>query len=479
MQNFDWTVLYPEIWVLSMTSIILLLGLFLSQTSRVVTYLLSQITVVGAVFLSINLLEREAYSAFHNLLYIDPLASFLKVVMCLAAFFVFFYSKRYIFEERVYRHEYFALCLFSLLGMMLLVSSRNFLSLYLSIELMILPLYALITIVRDDTTAPEAAMKYFVTGGLSSGLFLYGISFLYGVSGTFDMNVIAEILSNQTEMNTLILLGMGLVLVGLLFKFGAVPFHMWLPDVYQGSPICVTLFIGTIPKVAALGFAIRLLMDAFIGLEYYWQQVVTILGILSLSIGHVIAIAQTNLKRLLAYSTIAHVGFVLLALLTQTELGLAAALDYTVIYVVMGLGAFGIITLLSHQGFEVEEINHLRGLASRCPWVATIMMFMLFSLAGIPPFAGFFAKFFVLEALVSSGHLGLAIFSVIMTVVGAFYYLRLIRVMYFSRPNAGPNPYQSLTASNTLMLSLNGLMVLAMGFFPGPLFDVCLAVITN
>ncbi|HEV2524682.1 MAG TPA: NADH-quinone oxidoreductase subunit NuoN [Gammaproteobacteria bacterium] len=479
MQFSELTNVLPEIWLLAMSVLILLVDLFVSRWSKEITYVLTQVALIGILFFTANLIGEVPKTLFHQMFVVDDIANVLKFSIALIGFFVFLYSKQFVFGSPTYKSEYFVLCLFSIFGMMVLISARSFLTLYLGIELFALPLYALIPIVKKDSVAPEAAMKYFVMGALASGLLLYGISLLYGVTGSFQLQEIASALAQQMQHpRPALLFGLVFVLVGLAFKFGAVPFHLWLPDVYQGAPLSVTLFIGTLPKLAAFGFAIRLLVDTFMPFALYWQPILVVMSVLSLTIGNVVAIAQTNLKRMLAYSTIAHIGFLFLGLLAGPESGFAAALDYVMIYTLMALGAFGLMTVLSSQGFEAENIADFRGLGVRNPWLAFLMMMVFFSLAGIPPFAGFYAKLLVLNALVNAGYVWLAVFAVLLTVVGAYYYLRVIRVMFFDAPE-GNNLLQPVSALPVVALSFNGLAILALGIFPAPLFNLCLSVLPN
>ncbi len=477
MQLSELTSVLPEIWLLAMSVLILLVDLFVSRWSKEITYYLTQIALIGILFFTVHLIGEAPKTLFNQMFVVDDIANVLKFSIALVGFFVFLYSRQFVFGSPTYKSEYFVLCLFSIFGMMVLISARSFLTLYLGIELFALPLYALISIVKKDSVAPEAAMKYFVMGALASGLLLYGISLLYGVTGSFQLQTVAAALAQQMQHpHPALLFGLVFVLVGLAFKFGAVPFHLWLPDVYQGAPLSVTLFIGTLPKLAAFGFAVRLLIDTFMPFALYWQPILVIMSVLSLTIGNVVAIAQTNLKRMLAYSTIAHMGFLFLGLLAGPESGFAAALDYVIIYALMALGAFGIMTVLSAQGFEAENIADFRGLGVRNPWLAFLMMMVLFSLAGIPPFAGFYAKLLVLNALVNAGYLWLAVFAVLLTVVGAYYYLRVIRVMFFDAPEEN-DFLQPVSAIPFAALSFNGLAILGLGIFPAPLFNLCLSVL--
>jgi NADH-quinone oxidoreductase subunit N len=477
MRLLDLSYIYPEIWFVFMISFILIMNLYTAARSKWITYALCQITLVGALLFIGKPIGKKAIMLFYNTFIMDDVGNLLKFLICLIGFFVFFYARKYIFERQPYRSEYFILCLFSIFGMMVLVSAQSFLGLYLGIELLVLPLYALITIVKEDFVAPEAAMKYFVMGALASGMLLYGVSLLYGVTGSFEMQSIAKMLAFQsTKPHPALLFGLVFILVGLAFKFGAVPFHLWLPDVYEGSPMAVVLFIGTLPKLAAFGLSIRLLVDTFAAFNEHWQPLIMIMAILSLGLGNIVAIVQKNLKRMLAFSAIAHVGFLLLGLLAGPTVGFAPALNYMLIYVLMSLGVFAIMTALSYQAFEAENIQDFRGLSAHNPWMAFLMMMLLLSLAGIPPFAGFYAKLFVLDALMSAGYVKLAVYAVLLTVVGAFYYLRIIRVMFFESL-VEPNHYRAISRPDVVVLSLSGLAILALGIFPVPLLNLCTTVL--
>jgi NADH-quinone oxidoreductase subunit N len=367
--------------------------------------------------------------------------------------------------------------LFSILGCFILVSSLNFLTLYLGLELVTLPLMALIPIVRKSTMASEAAMKYFVMSAMASGMFLFGVSLLYGVTKSFDVIAInAAIRTHGIAPEMSLLFGMMFILVGVGFKLGAVPFHMWIPDVYQGSPTSVTLYISTIPKLAGFGLAIRVLIQVFPALHSYWQQIIMIMAVLSLIIGNFAAISQQNFKRLLGYSTISHIGFVLLGLLAGPEAGFASALFYILTYAIMSLAAFGIIIALSHKGFEAENIDDFKGLASQEPWLAFLMMIVMLSFTGIPPLVGFYAKFWVLDALIKAGFVKLAILAVLITVISAYYYLRVVKLMYFDKTERHDLQVQ-FTGSEWTVLSINCLTILLLGIFPAGLFNICANVL--
>lgn len=479
MWTEEWPKLLPEIWVVSMASLILIVDQFIPRWSKWISYFLSQFTLIVACILSIQLLGTKITTAFYNMFILDDIGTVLKLAIYIIGVFVLMYSQKYIIDHKAFRGEYFVLCLFSIFGMMVLVSSASFLTLYLGIELLALPLYALITMIKEDKVSPEASMKYFVMGALASGMLLYGISLLYGVTGSFEMQEISNQLSMQPKHapQMALLFALVFVLVGLAFKFAAVPFHMWLPDVYQGAAMPVTLFIATLPKIAAFGFAIRLFVNTFPAFDPHWQQLMMVMAILSLILGNVAAIAQSNLKRMLAYSTIAHIGFVFLGLLAGPEAGFASAMNYVLIYALMALGTFGIMSALSYQGFEAENIEDFKGLASKAPWTAFLMMLLMFSLAGVPPLAGFYAKFLILNALVQAGYIWLAVLTVLLTVIGAFYYLRVVKVMFFDKPQESIH-LPEISNSGIAVMSINGLTLLVLGIFPSPLLNLCLIVTT-
>ncbi len=488
LSSHEFYLVVPEIWIAAMASLILIVDLYLTEKTRWITYFLSQITLIGAFYFTWVLWGQGPKTAFYETFILDNIGTLLKMVIFVFGFFVFMYSRKYLEEHNSNRGEYFVLCLFSILGMMVLVSARSFLTLYLGLELFALPLYALVAFVRVETlsrglsqvlsheTGAEAAMKYFIMGAMASGMLLYGVSLLYGVTGSFGIAEISSFLTQETEVPLAVLFGLMFILVGLAFKFGAVPFHMWIPDVYQGAPTAVTLFISTLPKLAGFGMAIRILLDTFHALSPHWQELMIIMAILSMAVGNIAAIAQSNLKRMLAYSTIAHMGFLFLGLLAGPESGYAAALVYVIIYALMALGAFGIIIALSYRGFEFENIEDFKGLAKREPWIALMMMFILLSLTGIPPFAGFYAKFLVLNALIHAGYVWLAAVAVLFSVIGAYYYLRVIKVMFFDEPKETlPLQYQKVSKSGVALVAVNGFSVLLLGIFPAFIFDLAVS----
>lgn len=481
--NSAYASFFPEIWIAAIASIILLVDTFWKNFGRAASPLLAIAAIIVSLLLSANLVGSGSHILLDSFIS-DEISTFLKMAIDVIAIFVFLYSRKYIEQHKIIPGEYYVLCLFSILGMMILVSAYSLLTLYLGVELLALPLYALIAMAKG-LRAPEAAMKYFVMGALASGLMLYGISLIYGITGSFEIKTVAAhipaIPTTAENLQFTLLLGMIFTLSGLAFKLGAVPFHMWVPDVYEGSAASVTLFIGTLPEIAGFGMAIRLLLDTFPALAAYWQEFWIIIAISSLAIGNIAAIAQTNLKRMLAYSSISHIGFVVLGLLAGPDVGYGPALAYVIIYALMAAGAFGIMIALSHQGFEAENISDFRGLGKAQPWVAFLMLLILFSLAGVPPTIGFYAKFLVLNALIQAGYVWLAVVAVIFAVIGAYYYLRVVRVMFFDAP-ASPHhafkepPWQIVQGYGLGLLSVNGLLILALGIYPAPLINACLAL---
>ena len=468
----DLNLVLPEIFVAVMACLILVIDLFLKPERRGWTYLLTQATLVGALVITLMTAQEGVQQIFNGAFIADPLSVMLKSVVYIVIFVVFLYSRSYLQARDMYRGEYFVLGLFGMLGMMIMISAGSFISLYLGLELMSLSLYALVAFKRDSSEASEAAMKYFVLGAIASGMLLYGMSMLYGVTGSLDMAEINERLMRGGEgLNLPMMFGLAFIMAGIAFKLGAVPFHMWLPDVYHGAPTSVTLYLGTAPKLAAFAMIVRLLVEGLDVAQESWQGMFYIMIVLSLLIGNVVAIAQTNIKRMLAYSTISHVAFLLLGFLSGSPAGYASALFYTVVYAIMALGGFGMIMLLSRKGFESDRIDDFRGLNDRSPWLAFIMMIIMFSMAGVPLTAGFYAKLVVLQAAVEANMVGLAVFAVIMSVIGAFYYLRVVKLMYFDKPLDEPIPAQPLDMR--MVMSANGLLILFLGFMPGLLMTLC------
>ena len=461
----------PEVFVLGMAMAILLGDLFLSDKTRYITYVFSQITLLGAATLTLVTHTPAVSVAFSGLFVDDPMADVLKLMIYLSTSIVLVYTRSYISLRGMYRGEFYVLVLLSMLGMMVMVSGQNFLTLYMGLELLSLCLYSLVALDRDNPRATEAAMKYFVLGALASGMLLYGMSMLYGVTGSLNISEVnGAILTGATD-HAVLVLGLVFIVAGLAFKLGAVPFHMWIPDVYHGSPTAVTLFIGSVTKLSAFALVVRLLIQGLQGMVADWQGMLIIMAVLSLIIGNITAIAQTNLKRMLAYSTISHIGFLIFGFLSGSLNGFVASMFYTSAYVLMTLGGFGIILLLSRKGFEAEELDDLRGLNQRNPWYAFLMLLIMFSMAGVPPTIGFYAKFAVLQAALQAGFVLLVVFGVLMAAIGAFYYLRVVKLMYFDEPldSEAIVPQWDMT----IVLGINGLAMLALGLFPQRMMELC------
>jgi NADH-quinone oxidoreductase subunit N len=465
------TPVLPEIFLLTAACLILVVDLFLSERTRLATYGLTLGALIGTVFL----VQYAAGPATEIILYgsyvRDPMSDVLKTGLLLVSLFAFVYAKDYLREQGMLRGEYFVLGLFAVLGMMVMISANSFLTAYLGLELLALCLYALVAFQRDSRTGAEAAMKYFVLGALASGMLLYGMSMVYGATGHLTFGEVGAVIASGTADQTVLVFGLVFVVIGVSFKFGAVPFHMWVPDVYHGAPTAVTLFLGSAPKIAAFALAMRLLVDAMGGLVEQWQDMLIILAVLSMALGNLVAIAQRNMKRMLAYSTIAHVGFIFLGLLAGTDNGYSAAMFYAIVYALMAAGGFGVMTMLSRKGFDAENIDDLKGLNERSPWLAFMMMLILFSMAGVPPTVGFFAKLFVLEAVVAVDMVWLAGVAVFFSIIGAFYYLRAVKVMYFDKPV--DTTALGASMDTRVMMSINGLAMLYFGLFPAALFGAC------
>jgi NADH-quinone oxidoreductase subunit N len=465
---------YPELFLLLMVCVILVADLFVSDENRIVTYGLTQATLIGCAILTYLTATGEPVYTFSGMFVDDLMSDVLKLMTYIGTVVVLVYSRTYIISRDLFRGEFFVLVLFAVLGMMIMISANHMLTLYLGLELMSLALYASVALRRDSTVATEAAMKYFVLGALSSGMLLYGMSMVYGATGSLEVTRIAETVAEGGATDFVLIFGLVFVVAGIGFKLGAVPFHMWIPDVYHGAPTPVTLIVSSAPKFAAFAFIMRLLAQA-LGAEQLvaeWQQMLVVMAVLSLIVGNITAIAQTNLKRMLAYSTISHMGFVLLGILAGDIVGYSAGMFYMVVYVLMNIGTFGMILLLSRAGFEADKIDDFKGLNQRSPWYALMMLLLMFSMTGIPPTVGFYAKLAVLQAVIDAGYLWLAVLAVLMSLVGAFYYLRLVKVMYFDPPiDSAP-----LTAKDDarVLMSINGLAMLALGILPQPLMALCL-----
>ncbi|TAK92168.1 MAG: NADH-quinone oxidoreductase subunit NuoN [Burkholderiaceae bacterium] len=476
---------YPEIFLTLMIMTIMVVDLYLKDEQRCWTHALSIFTLLGTAVLSgAYLMQGETFYLFNGMFVSDALSNLLKLCAALALLFIFMMSRQYTQSRAIYKGEFYTLSLFALLGQMVMISANNFIIVYLGLEMMSLSLYALVALRRDHVVASEAAMKYFVLGALASGFILYGISMVYGATGgLLNFPEMAYLLNTQPANDPLLVLGLVFIIAGLAFKFGAVPFHMWVPDVYQGAPTVVTLLIGAAPKLAAFAIAFRILIEGMIYMSLVWQDMLIVLAVLSLVVGNLVAIAQKNLKRMLAYSTISHMGFVLLGLtagvvnnnLLSAPHAYSAALFYVITYVLTTLGTFGMILLLSRADFEAEELSDLKGLHKRSPWYAFLMLILMFSLAGVPPTVGFQAKLVVLQEVVNAGHVWLAVVAVMTSLIGAFYYLRVVKLMYFDEPT----DTQPLTPRRDLHLALSttGVAALLLGLLPGPLLTLCLQVI--
>jgi NADH-quinone oxidoreductase subunit N len=470
----NYQVAMPEMFVLGMACLVLIVDLFMTERTRLVTFLLAQATMLGAAILTLSDYSQGTVLAFSDTFVRDPMGDVLKLFIYLAAFVVFLYSRPYLQARKLFKGEFYVLGLFGVLGMMVMVSAHSLLTVYLGLELLALSLYAMVALQRDSIQASEAAMKYFILGALASGMLLYGMSMLYGATGSLDLAVIGrEVTMAHREMVTVF--GLVFIVVGVAFKLGAVPFHMWLPDVYQGSPTAVTLYIGSAPKIAAFAMVMRLLVNGLEGLHAEWQDMLVILSILSMAVGNIFAIAQTNLKRMLAYSTIAHMGYLLLGVLTGSRDGYAASMFYTLSYALMSLGSFGMIILLSRSGFEAERLEDFKGLNERSPWFAFLMMILMFSMAGVPPFLGFWAKVSVLRELIHADMTWLAVVAIIFSVIGIFYYLRIVKLMYFDKPE--DNSVINTDLDLRITLSANSLGILVLGILPGPLMALCVSAI--
>lgn len=482
----------PEITLLVALCAVLLIDLFVSDDNRWVTYVLSLITlvVVGVVqFVTLPSLEGSQYT-FSDMFVADTFSQTMKFAMYAAMFLVFVYSHDYIKARGLYKGEFYTLSLFALLGMNVMVSATHFLTLYIGLELMSLALYALIALQRDKPQASEAAIKYFVLGALASGLLLYGISMIYGATGSLYLANVFEMVYAGSANASLLLLGIVFIVAGLAFKLGTVPFHMWVPDVYQGAPTAVTMIVGSAPKIAAFGFMFRILVMGLGGAYGSWMPMLGLLAVASLLVGNLAAIMQTNLKRMLAYSTISHMGFILLAFMGKAP-GFEAALFYTISYVLMALVGFGVLIALSNKGFECENLNDIKGLNQKNAWYAFLMLLAMFSMAGIPPLLGFYAKFAVLKALMGQGDLlaasgdfaqanayyGLTVYAVIMSLIGAFYYLRVVKAMYFD--NQEHQEEITFSFSGKVLLSINALLLLVMGILPDSLMSWCINAFTG
>lgn len=483
--------LYAEVFLLVAASAILLIDMFLSEGKRSITYVLSLLTLLVCGYFSyVDYAAGATVYTFNNMFVSDPMSNLLKLFTYVSVGMTLIYARQYATDRGMLGGnlggEFYVLALFSLLGQMVMISGNSLLSIYLGIELMSLALYALVALRRDNAQATEAAMKYFILGAMASGFLLYGMSMIYGATGTLDLSKVALAAASGTIKPTILVFGLVFLVAGLAFKLGAVPFHMWVPDVYQGSPTAVTLLLGGAPKLATFAVCIRLLVEGLLPMAVDWQQMLMVLAVLSLAIGNLTAIAQTNIKRMLAYSTIAQMGFVLLGLLagvvgatdrTGAPAAYSAAMFYAITYVMTTAGSFGMIMVLARAGFEAEELADFKGLSKRNGWYAVLMSIMMFSLAGVPPLLGFTAKFSVLAAVLGTGQIWLTVLAVMFSLIGAFYYLRVVKMMWFDEPT--DNSPLSIPGDMNLVLSLNGLGLVVVGMLPGPLLASCLSAMTK
>lgn len=486
IDNISWLAIYPEIVLLVMGCVIALVDLGVKSPRRTATYVLTMLTLaLVAALQAMYASTGSTFYGFGNMVVSDSMGNWLKCFATVAVMVTLVYGRPYAADRDMMRGgEIFTLSMFALLGMFIMISGNNFLMLYLGLELLTLSSYALVALRRDNATATEAAMKYFVLGAMASGFLLYGLSMVYGATGSLDIGQVFKAVNSGQIRHQVLVFGLVFVVAGLAFKLGVVPFHMWIPDVYQGAPTATTLMIGGAPKLAAFAITIRLLVDGLLPLAIDWQQMLGVLAIGSLLVGNLAAIAQTNLKRMLAYSTISQMGFVLLGLMSgvvngnveaaAVENAYSASMFYVVSYVLTTLAAFGVILLLAREGFESEEIADFAGLNQRSPLYAAVMAVCLFSMAGIPPMVGFYAKLSVLQALVASGqaaYIAMAVFAVIMSLIGAFYYLRVVKVMYFDAPLTATSV--SAPVDVRVVLTINGALVLVLGLLPGGLMALC------
>ena len=484
LNNFVMPDLYPaapEIFLLLMSFLVLFVDLAFGATQRWMAAMLTAVTLMGCAAITLLGVDGQTVLTFSGMFVDDLLSDFLKLLTYLAVIMMLVYSRQYLADRGLDKGEFYVLVLYATLGMMVMISAANLLTMYLGLELMSLSLYGLVAIDRDSPRGTEAAMKYFVLGALASGLLLYGMSMIYGATGSLEIGGVAQALYHEQAEKSVLVFGLVFLVAGVAFKLGLVPFHMWIPDVYHGAPTAVTMFIGSAPKLAAFAMALRLLVYALMGLAVEWQKMLLIMAVLSIGLGNLAAIAQTNIKRMLAYSAISHMGYMALGLMSGLVGGeldpftavnaYSSALYYTVAYVMMSLGAFGMVLLLSRAGYEAENLEDFKGLNQRSPWFAAMMLIIMFSMAGIPFFVGFFAKFAVLLAAIKAGYTVVAVVAVMFSLIGAFYYLRVVKLMYFDAPvDAAP-----IKAGLDLrvLLSLNGLAVAAFGLFPDAMMLVC------
>lgn len=473
MTRQDLLLIAPELWVLTMTCVILFVDMFIKEERRGIIHGLGMITLLFAAIITLRGDYNGSAIAFSGSFIRDTMGDMLKLFSYFTLALVYIYAKFFLREFRMFRSDFYTLSLEALLGIMLLISANNLIMVYLGLELLALSSYTLVAYDRDSPRGSEAAMKYFVLGSMASGMLLYGMSMIYGATGSLDLGRIAEAVQVSGSSDLILVFGLVFLVVGLAFKFGAVPFHMWVPDVYQGSPVSTTLFISTVPKLAAFAMAYRLLQTGLGGLHEDWMQMLSVLAVLSIVTGNLAAIAQTNIKRMLAYSTIGHMGFVFMGLLPGTAYGYGASMFYVIVYALMSAAAFGMVIMLSARGVEAENLEDFKGLNQRNSWYAAIMAMVMFSMAGVPVFVGFFGKWLVIKAALDAGLVWLAIVAVVFSVIGAFYYIRVVKLMYFDKPQT-EEPIES-PVDFRAAISLNGVIMLGLGIFSASLIQICMS----
>lgn len=473
----DFTPAYPEIFLLLMVCVVMLADLFAGERNRYLAFYLSLLTLAGCALVTCGIYSTEVRYTFTGMFVGDAMSDILKLLIYVTVAAVLIYSRSYISTRGLLKGEFFSLALFATLGMMVMVSANHLITLYLGLELLSLSLYAMVALQRESAIATEAAIKFFVLGALASGFLLYGMSMLYGATGTLHLPELAKVIHSGQADHEIFIIGLVFVVAGIGFKLSAVPFHMWAPDIYEGAPTAVTLFIGSAPKFAAFGFVMRLLVGGLGDLVTDWQGMLVLLAVASMAVGNIVAIAQQNIKRMLAYSTISHMGFVLLGFIAAGENGYSSSMFYVIAYVLMTLGAFGIIMLVSREGFEADKISDLKGLNQRNPWLAFMMLLVMFSMAGIPPMIGFYAKLSVLQAVLEAGYIWLVVVAVMLSLIGAFYYLRIIKFMYFDAPEQ-TQPIM-FKPDVKVLVSINGLAIILLGMFPQVLMGLSLSAIQH
>lgn len=473
MNELNFAALAPaaaEIFLGVAICVVLLVDVYLSDRHRWISYVLSMLSLAGAAAMTLTYAVDHRVIAFDGLFIADPMGDLLKLFAYGTVGVAFLYSRDYLVKRGLFKGEYYLLGLFALLGVMVMISAGSLLTVYLGVEMLSLSLYAMVAFDRESGVAAESAMKYFVLGAISSGALLYGVSMIYGVTGSLQFDELAIAVREVGPDQLGLVFGLAFIVAGIAFKFGAVPFHMWIPDVYHGAPTPVTLFVGAAPKIASFVLAIRVLAEGLDAMVGAWQDMLIALSVLSMVVGNVVAIAQTNLKRMLAYSAISHVGFILLGILAGTIEGYRAAMFYTLTYIIMAVGSFGMILLLSRRGFEADRLEDFKGLNDKSPWFAAVMAMLMFSTAGVPVFLGFWSKLAVIQAVLNVGFTWLAIVAVAASVIGAYYYLRVIWYMYFE-PLQDMQPIEA-GGTLKLVLSANGLAVLVLGVFVSILTDL-------